>query len=331
MFQNDRSRVLLRANGNTDDQMLGRLTGETVTCSLKKSLNGFGFTIIDGLERGEHYLQVKDILPDGPAARDGKLQRGDILVYVNDVHVLGYSHTDVVRIFQGLSVGDALNLTVCRGYPLTLNLNDPQIDVVSLNGVHYSTNGTHKEHLQSTTESPFHTVRIRKGDHGFGFTIADSTSGQRIKAIVDRQRCRGFSENDLLVSINGQDLSDKQHNDVVNILIHCPKDAETTFVVRRGEIGLNLSPSSTRHENRCDEVRPTLRVKRARGFICRVYRESFLEGEVSCTIFILRCQVERNEENTSRDSVWQLDKAFFYSRERRRANARTRWIRTGRC
>ena len=261
MFQNDRSTVVLRSNGNTDDQMLGRLSGEIVTCSLKKSLNGFGFTIIDGLERGEHYLQVKDILPDGPAARDGKLQRGDILVYVNDVHVLGYSHTDVVRIFQGLSVGDTLNLTVCRGYPLTVNLNDPHIDVVSLNGVHHLTNATHKEQSQSMNESPFYTIRIRKGDHGFGFTIADGISGQRIKAIVDRQRCRGFSENDLLVSINGQDLSDKQHSDVVNILIHCPKDVETTFVVRRGEINRNMS-SSPHRQNKftsdftlCDALR----------------------------------------------------------------------------
>ncbi|CAF5146562.1 unnamed protein product, partial [Rotaria socialis] len=55
---------------------------------------------IGGNEKGEHFLQIKDILPDGPAARDGKLRRGDILVYVNDTNVLGFSHTDVVRIFQ---------------------------------------------------------------------------------------------------------------------------------------------------------------------------------------------------------------------------------------
>jgi hypothetical protein len=250
-------------NGNSSSSP-PHLAGELISSSLQKSQNGFGFTIIGGNEKGEHFLQIKDILPDGPAARDGKLRRGecsefllnenelfsssgDILVYVNDTNVLGYSHTDVVRIFQSLSINDVIRLTVCRGYPLVVNFDDPQIDVVSLNGVHNSAsinnlpNGGYTEYqpevqqLQQQVSSRLYTIKIRKGDSGFGFTVADSPSGQRVKAIVDKHRCQDLCENDLLLSINGQDLTGKQHADVVEVLIKCSKEIETIFVIRRGK------------------------------------------------------------------------------------------------
>jgi hypothetical protein len=156
---------------------------------------------------------------------------------------LGFSHTDVVRIFQSLSIHDVIRLTVCRGYPLVVNFDDPQIDVVSLNGIHNSSsinnlpNGGYTEYQPDNQQqiSPrLYTIKVRKGDSGFGFTIADSPSGQRVKAIVDKQRCQDLCENDLILSINGQDLIGKQHADVVDILVKCFKDMETTFVIRRG-------------------------------------------------------------------------------------------------
>ncbi len=67
------SRSMLNGNSNSSP---AHLSGELISCSLQKSQTGFGFTIIGGNEKGEHFLQIKDILPDGPAARDGKLRRG---------------------------------------------------------------------------------------------------------------------------------------------------------------------------------------------------------------------------------------------------------------
>jgi hypothetical protein len=157
---------------------------------------------------------------------------------------LGYSHTDVVRIFQSLSINDVIRLTVCRGYPLVVNFDDPQIDVVSLNGVHNSLsvhnlpNGGYTEYQPDNhqqTVSRLYTIKIQKGDLGFGFKVADSPSGQRVKGIVDKQRCQNLCENDLLLSINGQDLLGKHHADVVALLSKCPINTETIFVIRRGK------------------------------------------------------------------------------------------------
>ena len=143
-----------------------------------------------------------------------------------------------------MNTNDIIRLTVCRGYPLAVNFDDPQIDVVSLNGVHHSVsvnnlpNGGYTEYqpdIPSTNSSRIYSIKIRKGESGFGFTVADSPSGQRVKGIFDKQRCQDLCENDLLLSINGQDLLGKQHADVVEILMKCSKETETTFVIRRGK------------------------------------------------------------------------------------------------
>lgn len=52
-----------------------QLKGTFLSTTLKKSNMGFGFTIIGGDEPDE-FLQVKSVIPDGPAAQDGKMETG---------------------------------------------------------------------------------------------------------------------------------------------------------------------------------------------------------------------------------------------------------------
>lgn len=52
-----------------------QLKGILIRASLKKSTMGFGFTIIGG-DRPDEFLQVKNVLKDGPAAQDGKIAPG---------------------------------------------------------------------------------------------------------------------------------------------------------------------------------------------------------------------------------------------------------------
>lgn len=55
-----------------------QLTGALMRTSLKKSAMGFGFTIIGG-DRPDEFLQVKNVLKDGPAAQDGRIAPGKVL------------------------------------------------------------------------------------------------------------------------------------------------------------------------------------------------------------------------------------------------------------
>ena len=61
---------------------------------------------------------------------------GDVLVYVNDTCVLGFTHLDMVTMFQAISSGEAVNLEVCRGYPLPFDPDDPNTGITF--GKHFS-------------------------------------------------------------------------------------------------------------------------------------------------------------------------------------------------
>uniref|UniRef100_A0A1B0DEK7 Uncharacterized protein n=1 Tax=Phlebotomus papatasi TaxID=29031 RepID=A0A1B0DEK7_PHLPP len=107
------------------------LRGERITTTLLKSSRGLGFTIVGGDDNVDEFLQIKSIVPNGPAWLDGKLQMGDVLVYVNDICVLGFTHHDMVNVFQSILPGETVPLEVCRGYPLPFDPNDPNTEVVT--------------------------------------------------------------------------------------------------------------------------------------------------------------------------------------------------------
>ncbi|KAF6301836.1 hypothetical protein mRhiFer1_008752 [Rhinolophus ferrumequinum] len=106
-----------------------QLKGTFLSTTLKKSNMGFGFTIIGGDEPDE-FLQVKSVIPDGPAAQDGKMETGDVIVYINEVCVLGHTHADVVKLFQSVPIGQSVSLVLCRGYPLPFDPEDPANSMV---------------------------------------------------------------------------------------------------------------------------------------------------------------------------------------------------------
>lgn len=60
-----------------------QLKGSFLSTSLQKSNMGFGFTIIGGDEPDE-FLQVKSVIPDGPAAADGKMATGEPQAWLTD-------------------------------------------------------------------------------------------------------------------------------------------------------------------------------------------------------------------------------------------------------
>uniref|UniRef100_A0A8C2HB49 Membrane associated guanylate kinase, WW and PDZ domain containing 2b n=1 Tax=Cyprinus carpio TaxID=7962 RepID=A0A8C2HB49_CYPCA len=277
-----------------------QLKGTFLTTVLQKSNMGFGFTIIGGDEPDE-FLQVKSVIPEGPAAQDGKMDTGDVIVYINDICVLGTTHADVVKVFQSVPIGQSVTLVLCRGYPLPYDPEDPSasssrpplglvdhplllngrnnyenyMEYMSLTGrlvpehgegftPHPHPGDTHLDGSQPpslTTPGPppddsvsmasssgattgaqvapeLLSLTITKGTEGFGFTIADSPTGQRVKQVLEPQGCPGLCEGDLMVEINQKGLQGLNHTQVVQLLKDCPVGTEATLVIQRGAAGL---------------------------------------------------------------------------------------------
>ena len=78
------------------------------------------------------------------------------------------------------------------------------------------------------------------GPQGFGFTIYDSTIGQCVKQVMDRERCKELQEGDMLVSIGNKLLNTCTHNQVVQALKDCKHGTTSLITVQRtGEYTYN--------------------------------------------------------------------------------------------
>lgn len=258
------------------------LKGEFLKTTLDKTAQGFGFTIIGANETCEDFLQIKHIVPKGAAAADGVIKQGDILVYVNNECVLGYTHQDVVEMFQSIPIGQTVELTVCRGYPLSIDFNDPNIEIKPLAAItnnqnnhfddniepidddvleysngngyiqHHQQQQPHKQ-VEIPTDIEYMDVEVLivKGPMGFGFTIADDTinNQQKVKQILDKERCINLLEGDILVEINDIKLVNLNHNQIVEILKECPKGRETNLKLKRLKLNHIIYNSSQQNNN----------------------------------------------------------------------------------
>ncbi|KRZ56119.1 Membrane-associated guanylate kinase, WW and PDZ domain-containing protein 2 [Trichinella nativa] len=229
------------------------LRGELITVTLVKGPKGLGFTLVgnDVCSSDEEFLQIKNVLPGGPAYRNGRLRMGDILVHVNEICVLGYTQDEVIRVFQTIAVGQQVELQVCRGYPLLFDPSDPANDFVTQDAYSSVSGSDHSVAASADLAvRVFNTeVRIVKGSMGFGFTIADSPFGQKVKKILDRPRCQGLAEGDILCEVNGNNVRTMNHTEIVDVLRDCPVGRLTTIVVQR-LLGMDTE------NNKDDTLRP---------------------------------------------------------------------------
>lgn len=253
-----------------------QLKGVLVRASLKKSTMGFGFTIIGG-DRPDEFLQVKNVLKDGPAAQDGKIAPGDVIVDINGNCVLGHTHADVVQMFQLVPVNQYVNLTLCRGYPLPDDSEDPVVDIVAatpvingqsltkgetcmntqdfklgamvldqngksgqilasdrLNGPSESSEQRASLASSGSSQPELVTIPLIKGPKGFGFAIADSPTGQKVKMILDSQWCQGLQKGDIIKEIYHQNVQNLTHLQVVEVLKQFPVGADVPLLILRG-------------------------------------------------------------------------------------------------
>ncbi|XP_058266520.1 membrane-associated guanylate kinase, WW and PDZ domain-containing protein 3a isoform X2 [Hemibagrus wyckioides] len=213
-----------------------QLHGTMLRTALRKSTQGFGFTIIGG-DRPDEFLQVKNVLRDGPAAQDNKITPGDVIVDINGTCVLGKTHADVVQMFQSVAVNQYVDMVLCRGYPLPEDAGDEAAGDTAppAGGQPLLPEGRQEDTPELTLLQPeLVSVTLAKGPSGFGFAIADCPLGQKVKMILDAQWCRGLLKGDVIKEINRKNVQTLSHTQVVDILKELPPGSEVNMLVLRG-------------------------------------------------------------------------------------------------
>lgn len=159
------------------------------------------------------------------------------MVYVNDNCVLGFKQDEIIRLFQSVSVGMPVGLQVCRGYPLLFDPTDPTNDFVTQDAYSISESDTSTGVSDLNLRPDTVNAHIVKGDLGFGFTITDCAYGQKVKSIIDKQRCQNLLEGDILVEINGRNVRKMSHADIVEVFRDCPIGQKANIVCQRYNSG----------------------------------------------------------------------------------------------
>ncbi|CAD5219972.1 unnamed protein product [Bursaphelenchus okinawaensis] len=217
-----------------------QLKGELITTRLTKGPQGLGFTLVgnDRHSIQNEFIQIKSVLPRGPAALDNVLHTGDVLVYVNNELMLGASQDTACRLLRSVGVGETVTIQICRGYPLILDHTNKVYDEAIYSSTYAQTNfqARNSERIE---------IMISKSQGGFGFTITDSLQGQRVKSVMKPDQCPNLLEGDLIIEVDGVNVLGMSHVQLVQFLHELPIGYSTTIIVTRQSPRLGRSRTPT--------------------------------------------------------------------------------------
>lgn len=227
---------------------------------LTKGAMGFGFTLV---EADNGFLLVRSVIPGGPAHSNGTIRPGDILISAVGVSVAGLQHTDIARLFSTFAVGDRVRLTFARStyvvdadlvpdeYLFSNGTNGDLTVAVNSNYHNFFNQNMLPQgpHILVNQEFEYITVTLKRGDQGFGFTISDSVAGQKVRKIQNNEACSNLKQGDILISLNGQDITKLTHKELVERLKNFPPGQDVVLCVKRKKRFRSKTPMAMHTEN----------------------------------------------------------------------------------
>ncbi|KAM6423849.1 PDZ domain-containing protein 9 [Liasis olivaceus] len=84
----------------------------TIKTNIQMDEDGLGFILI----QNGPYLQISGLVEKGAAARDGKLQAGDILLKIGHANVLGWTLRELRQLLHTVPIGTVLQIQVYRDF-----------------------------------------------------------------------------------------------------------------------------------------------------------------------------------------------------------------------
>ncbi|XP_055530231.1 uncharacterized protein LOC129721553 isoform X2 [Wyeomyia smithii] len=111
-------RILINDEGSSYIEGIHKCSYLTVTYYKGTGMKSLGFSIVGGRDspKGNMGIYVKTVFPSGQAALDGNLIAGDEIVSINDVPVLGMSHSETIGLFKNIREGPVMLKLARRKY-----------------------------------------------------------------------------------------------------------------------------------------------------------------------------------------------------------------------
>ncbi|XP_073443158.1 membrane-associated guanylate kinase, WW and PDZ domain-containing protein 3 isoform X2 [Dendrobates tinctorius] len=205
------------------------LKGAILRTSLKKSSMGFGFTIIGG-DRPDEFLQVKNVLKDGPAAQDGKIAPAP--PSPTKVTKVKTDKQELTGSLEAIGATEALP----QPLPFPPNLarsNSPKLDPSEV----------YKKSKNIFEDKPPNTkdldVFLRKQESGFGFRVLGGDGPDQaiyIGAIIPlgaAEKDGRLRAADELICIDGVPVKGKSHKQVLDLMTTAARNGHVLLTVRR--------------------------------------------------------------------------------------------------
>ncbi|XP_027535248.1 membrane-associated guanylate kinase, WW and PDZ domain-containing protein 2 isoform X11 [Neopelma chrysocephalum] len=241
-----------------------QLKGTFLSTTLKKSNMGFGFTIIGGDEPDE-FLQVKSVIPDGPAAQDGKMETGFFSPWKTPKPMMerwenqGSPQTSVSApaMPQNIPYPPALHRS---SFPDSTEAFDPRKpDPYEL---YEKSRAIYESRQQVLPRTGFRAdssgpdykeldVHLRRMESGFGFRILGGDEpGQPILigaviAMGSADRDGRLHPGDELVYVDGIPVAGKTHRYVIDLMHNAARNGQVNLTVRRKVLPTESSSQKT--------------------------------------------------------------------------------------
>nr|XP_044993832.1 membrane-associated guanylate kinase, WW and PDZ domain-containing protein 3 isoform X2 [Jaculus jaculus] len=204
-----------------------QLKGVLVRASLKKSTMGFGFTIIGG-DRPDEFLQVKNVLKDGPAAQDGKIAPGPP----------SPTKTAKMRTDKKENSGslETINEPIPQPMPFPPSIirsGSPKLDPSE---VYLKSKTLYEDKPPNTKDLD---VFLRKQESGFGFRVLGGDGPDQsiyIGAIIPlgaAEKDGRLRAADELMCIDGIPVKGKSHKQVLDLMTTAARNGHVLLTVRR--------------------------------------------------------------------------------------------------
>ncbi|XP_072102750.1 membrane-associated guanylate kinase, WW and PDZ domain-containing protein 2-like [Mobula birostris] len=220
---------------------VSHMPGHSVFTTVTKTNHTFGFTIAGGNRRSE-LLQIVSVAPGGPADRNADLRVYDVIVAIGGASVLGSTHGQVVRLFQGVAEGQPVGLHLRRGFPPLYDVEPRLLSEAKARAARACGPGPQYALLP---------LAVMQSPAGPGFAVSWGEDGEaRVSAVSDWRCCPDLREGDVIVRVNGQRVRGLSEAQLEQVLVMHTRAGDTILLVRRAVTdagdGPGLSPDSVR-------------------------------------------------------------------------------------